>query len=69
MNNQQAAIALLRKLDLPVDSASVAVNDAVVPSEFTVLVYSPERTLEKIDTWKGHPVRFIFLGGPPHLHC
>lgn len=65
MNHQQAALALLRKLDLPLGKANVLVNEQVSPTEFTVLVFSPERALDSISCWYGHPVNIIFAGGPP----
>jgi hypothetical protein len=65
MNHQQAALALLRRLDLPLSKANVLVNEQVNPTEFTVLVFSPERPLDSISSWHGHPVNIIFAGGPP----
>ncbi len=65
MNSQQAAKELLQRLDLPQDTANVAINDSTRPSEFTVLVFSPERPIARIDTWMGHPVKIIFTGGNP----
>lgn len=65
MNNQQAAIALLRRLDLHQDKANVLVNEKATPSEFTVLVFSEKKRLPPIETWEGHPVHIIFTGVPP----
>jgi len=65
MNHQQAALALLRKLDLPSDKANVVVNDRAHPAEFTVLIFAPEQPLDDITCWHGHPVNIVFAGGPP----
>lgn len=69
MNHCQAALALLRKLDLALTQANVVVNEKTSPAEFTVLVFAPKGQLDTITSWHGHPVNIIFAGGPPLPQC
>lgn len=65
MNNQLVAESLLRRLNLSSDVANVIINESSTPSALTVLVFSPEKNIETIQAWHGHPVSIIFTGSPP----